>query len=459
MPKGTHDLPPDDTPCKWALFFCKLYKMYLYTHPITPQTTSMPREYRKLLSLWIHVLKSKSCSRVYPFKTTQRCLASMHVMAGGTVVCGSALVYFNTTDGKKASTVALAPNPTTTTMSLEDIQTMVDAGRIVVTLRGVVYDVTNFTGHPGGYGRIQMAAGTDLEPYWRIYTQHNRGHIHEILNHFRIGMLSEEDAIKIRESTLFENPHENDPPMSEHLLTNTRHPYNAEARLSTLTDSFITPVGKHFVRNHNVVPDIDINDYELTIGGVGLNDVTLKFDDLKKFEQVKVTTVVQCNGNRREDFHFIDGKTPAFGPPHWVAGAISNSAWTGVRLRDLLRYAGMDVDKITLRERTAPEGATKVELKGMDTDETGNPYCCSIPFEKAIDPYGDVIIAYEMNGAPIPRSHGYPVRAIVPGENRSLAEIKSKRVKGSPDPDGFLRLRWGKKLQVPRECESDREAL
>ena len=47
--------------------------------------------------------------------------------------------------------------------------------------------------------------------------------------------------------------------------------------------------------------------------------------------------------------------------------------------------------------------------------QVGNQYCCSFPFDKAIDPYGDVILAYEMNGKPIPRSHGFPVRAIVPG--------------------------------------------
>jgi len=56
-----------------------------------------------------------------------------------------------------------------------------------------------------------------------------------------------------------------------------------------------------------------------------------------------------------------------------------------------------------------------VGLLGMDMDEVGNQYCCSFPFDKAIDPYGDVILAYEMNGEPIPRSHGFPVRAIVPG--------------------------------------------
>jgi DMSO/TMAO reductase YedYZ molybdopterin-dependent catalytic subunit len=75
----------------------------------------------------------------------------------------------------------------------------------------------------------------------------------------------------------------------------------------------------------------------------------------------------------------------------------------------------MDVDTISLNKAKPPEKAIMVGLTGYDTDEVGNQYCCSFSFEKAIDPYGDVIVAYEMNGEPIPRSHGFPVRAVVPG--------------------------------------------
>ena len=93
----------------------------------------------------------------------------------------------------------------------------------------------------------------------------------------------------------------------------------------------------------------------------------------------------------------------------------------------------MDVDNISLGKTDAPEKALWVGLLGYDHDEVGNQYCCSFPFDKAIDPFGDVILAYEMNGEPIPRyiivivqdsfivsnncvrSHGFPVRAIVPG--------------------------------------------
>ena len=73
--------------------------------------------------------------------------------------------------------------------------------------------------------------------------------------------------------------------------------------------------------------------------------------------------------------------------------------------RDVLRASGMDVDSISLRSKPAPSKALHIGLLGSDMDEVGNQYCCSFPFDKAIDPYGDVILAYEMNGEPIPRRY------------------------------------------------------
>ena len=293
---------------------------------------------------------------------------------------------------------------------------MCEKGRIVVSFLGNVYDVTDFTGHPGGYGRLQMAAGGDLAVFWKVYTQHNRGHIEHILSKYKIGELTPEDAQYITETTYFENPYGNDPPTYPELLTNTRYPYNAEGQLARLRDSWITPIGRHFVRNHSAVPNVKEEEYRLVVCGAGMAETTFTLDDLKtKFPRVTITSVIQCNGNRREDYHYVDGKTPAFGPPHWVAGAIANSQWTGVRLRDVMRAAGMDVDGISLGRVKPPKEAISVGLHGMDIDEVGNQYCCSFPFEKAVDPFGDVILAFEMNGVPIPRSHGFPVRAIVPG--------------------------------------------
>ena len=200
------------------------------------------------------------------------------------------------------------------------------------------------------------------------------------------------------------------------LLVNTRYPYNAESRLSELSEHWQTPIGKHFVRNHCSVPDIDPDEYTLTVTGEGVNETVFSLEDLKsKFEKIDVTTVIQCNGNRREDFHYVDGKSPAFGPPHWVAGAMGNATWSGPKLRDVLRVCGMDVDAISLGKKEVPSSWKYIGLLGYDHDEVGNQYCCSFPFDKGVDPFGDVILAYEMNGQPIPRSHGFPVRAIVPG--------------------------------------------
>ena len=68
------------------------------------------------------------------------------------------------------------------------------------------------------------------------------------------------------------------------------------------------------MRNHCAVPDIDPEDYTLTVSGEMLKETTFTLEDLKtKFNKVDITTVIQCNGNRREDFHYFDGDTPAFG--------------------------------------------------------------------------------------------------------------------------------------------------
>lgn len=302
-------------------------------------------------------------------------------------------------------------------MTIAQIEEFVEQGKIVVSFKGGVYDITDFTGHPGGVGRLQMAAGLDLEVFWQVYTQHNRGHITKnIMARYKIGELSPEEAeIQRNRVKKFDHPYGDDPPNKPDLLTNTRYPYNAEARLRNVTDTFITPASRHFVRNHSHVPDIDPKEYVLTVEGAGLKTTTFSLEDLKKFPKVDVTTVIQCNGNRREDYHFLVEGEPAFGPPHWVAGAIGCSTWSGVRLRDVFRAAGLDVDGISLAAKEPPAGASQIGLTGYDHDEVSNQYCCSIPFEKGVNPFGDVILAYQMNGEDIPREHGYPVRAIVPG--------------------------------------------
>ena len=83
-------------------------------------------------------------------------------------------------------------------------------------------------------------------------------------------------------------------------------------------------------------------------------------------------------------------------------------------MRDVLRHCGLDVDAMALGEKDLGD-QLHLQFLGYDTDETGFCYGSGIPMEKAVDGLGDAIFAYEMNGEPLPRDHGFPVRAIVPG--------------------------------------------
>merc|ERR1719393_1189916 len=105
---------------------------------------------------------------------------------------------------------------------------------------------------------------------------------------YKIGVVSEEDMQSITSNTFYdESAYSDDPAPYPDLLVNTRYPYNAEARLSTLTDSWQTPIGKHFVRNHSSVPLIDPEEYVLTVWGEGVEKTTFSLEDLKtKFPKV-----------------------------------------------------------------------------------------------------------------------------------------------------------------------------
>jgi sulfite oxidase len=93
---------------------------------------------------------------------------------------------------------------------------------------------------------------------------------------------------------------------------------------------------------------------------------------------------------------------------------MSNAKWGGVRMRDVLEHCGLNVEGLANGEWN-PKDIQHVQFEGYDTDETGMCYGGSIPIDKAVDPLGDALIAFEMNGDPLPRDHGYPVRAIAPG--------------------------------------------
>jgi hypothetical protein len=143
---------------------------------------------------------------------------------------------------------------------------------------------------------------------------------------------------------------------------------------------------------------VDAKTYKISVGGDGANsqaDITL--DDLKKMPAVEVTAVNQCSGNRR------GLSKPHVAGVEWGYGAMGCAKWNGARLKDILDKVGVKTEAI------------EVGLNGADgpaIDKTPD-FIKSIPLWKAMDP--DTIIAYEMNGAPLPHLNGFPARLIVPG--------------------------------------------
>lgn len=217
-----------------------------------------------------------------------------------------------------------------------------------------------------------MAAGQDLEPYWEIYRQHLRGHVVDWMEKHRVGTLSKEEAEAASKSFEFGDAYESDPERDPNLLPCTQKPFNGEPRIDLLTRDYITPNELFYVRNHLPVPDIEAGEYQLIVKGKGLKKHKFSLEDLKtKFKKHEIITTLQCAGNRREDLH--NDQMREFLAPHWVVGAISTAKWGGVRIRDVLKECGLDVDAMALGELEI-EGLEHVQFEAYDHDETGVHY-------------------------------------------------------------------------------------
>ncbi|XP_033607392.1 sulfite oxidase isoform X3 [Cryptotermes secundus] len=273
--------------------------------------------------------------------------------------------------------------------------------RIWVTYGQGVYDITDFVEeHPGG-DKILMAAGGSLEPFWLLYAVHKNPHVFALLEQFRIGNLKEDESSDILSN--MEDPYELEPRRHPALKPASVKPFNAEPPLQLLVDSFITPSDLFYVRNHLPVPEVDPETYSLEITGVGVKTIFLSLHDIKtKFPKYTVTAAVQCAGNRRSEMSEVK---PVKGLS-WGPAAIGNATWSGARLYDVLKAAGLEEDH---------PGVEHVQFEGLDTDAANLPYGASIPIEKAMNRKAEVILAYEINGEPLPRDHGYPIRVIAPG--------------------------------------------
>ena len=283
--------------------------------------------------------------------------------------------------------------------------------RVWCSYKENVYDVTDFLdNHPGGRDLLLLAAGKDIEPFWRLYQAHvNSDVAMEMLKTLKIGELDLEKEPKVDVDET--DPYKNDPERHPALKCHSAKPANMEPPLSLLRREYLTPSSLWFVRNHSPVPIIDAATHEITIvSGEQSQDnlnllrtkAVINLEHLKKdFEKKTVVATVQCGGNRRGGLDLIK-KSSGTG---WGEGAISTAKFAGASLRDVLEvHAGINLHNY---ERL---GIKHVIFYGADDMRA------SIPIEKALSPFGDVLLAYEMNDCEeLPRDHGYPLRVIVPG--------------------------------------------
>ena len=274
------------------------------------------------------------------------------------------------------------------------------SGKPWVTKGNSVYDITEWVGaHPGGEVILQ-AAGGSIDPYWDIFTIHKRQDVYDILEQYKIGEVDDLDLVDGKVPTkAIKDPFTTDPVPDERLHILTARPCNAESPGEALSE-FCTPNETFYVRNHMWVPTIEEEDHNLVIELSDGTEKSYTMSDLKsRFKQHKITATLQCAGNRRKDMTKHARQTNGL---QWTVGAISTAEWEGVKLRDILADAGLNTNNPSPDEQHA-------QFLGLEA------YGASIPLHKAIDPFGDVIIAFKMNGEMLPRQHGFPIRVIVPG--------------------------------------------
>mmetsp|Transcript_27669 Transcript_27669/g.94435 ORF Transcript_27669/g.94435 Transcript_27669/m.94435 type:complete len:490 (-) Transcript_27669:114-1583(-) len=277
-----------------------------------------------------------------------------------------------------------------------------------VTYKDGVYDITDFVrNHPGGSDKIMLAAGGAVDPFWNLYRQHlNTPAPLEMLEQMRVGDLDPKEYAAERAAAAEAaagrgDPYAKDPARHPALVQHSRQPCLAETPRALLAESYVTPSDLWYVRNHHPVPVVGAEDYRLEVSGAGVSAASFSLDDLRsRFPRREVTATIQCGGNRRGG---IDAAGPKTSGTAWGAGAVSTATFAGAPLRDVLQSLGLDVDEPERR------GVHHVHAEALDTMRA------SIPADKATGRRGDVILAYEMNGEPLPRDHGYPVRLVVPG--------------------------------------------
>ena len=207
------------------------------------------------------------------------------------------------------------------------------------------------------------------------------------------------------------------------LSVRSTEPLNCETPAHLLGED-VTPSARFFRRNHFPIPVLDPDAWRLRIGGLVRQPLSLSLHELTQLPVQTAVITLECAGNGRTLF-----RPPAEGE-QWGLGAVSTAAWTGVRLADVLRRA------------VIRDGAREVVFRGADGGPVNNS-AAPVRFERSL-PLADALesgalLAYVMNGQPLPVRHGAPLRLVVPGWY-AVASVKwLTGIEVVPQPfDGFF---------------------
>lgn len=209
------------------------------------------------------------------------------------------------------------------------------------------------------------------------------------------------------------------------MVVHQTEPFNAEPPPAALAGP-LTLADAFYSRNHGSIPQIDRSTWRLRVDGLVHRELDLVLADLQeRFQPRTEVATLACAGNRRAGLmavRDIPGQTP------WGPAAISTAEWTGVRLADVLAAAG------------PTPGAAHIAFTAPDVSQVADPpqpFGGSIPLRKALS--DEVLLAWSMNGQPLPAAHGGPVRVVVPGYigARSVKWVQSITALAQPSDNYF----------------------